>query len=107
MAVSNFGANSIPTAEKSTDYNCATSDLNSGNCGIVALLNTIFNFVSGGVTLAIVGNIIFAGIQYSTAQGDPSTASKSKKRIQDALIAFLMYACLYAFIQWLIPGGVF
>lgn len=84
-----------------------TGDLNGENCGIVGLLNTVFNLVSGGIALAVIGNIIVAGIQYSTAQGDPSASGKAKNRIQGALIAFLMYLGLYAFLQWLIPGGVF
>ena len=93
--------------ESATNKCCLATDLNSDNCGIVGYLNLAFNFVSGGVTLAIIGNIIFAGIQYSTAQGDPSAVGKSKKRIRDAIAAFLMFLSLYAFMQWLIPGGVF
>lgn len=93
--------------ESASNGCCLATDLNSSNCGIVAYLNIAFNFVSGGVTLAIIGNIVFAGIQYSTAQGDPSAVGKSKKRIRDAIIAFIMFLSLYAFIQWLIPGGVF
>lgn len=82
-------------------------DLDGSNCGIIDLLNTVFSFVSGGVALAVVFNIIVAGIQYSSAQGDPSSVSKAKKRIMDAVLALLMYALVYAFVQWLIPGGVF
>ncbi len=81
--------------------------IDEDNCDILGYLNMALNLVSGGVAIAVIGNIIFAGIQYSTAQGDPSAASKAKNRIRGAVIAFIMYACLYAFIQWLIPGGVF
>jgi hypothetical protein len=73
----------------------------------VGLLNTFLNFVAGGVTLAVIGNIVMAGIQYSTAQGNPSTSAAAKKRITTAVMAFIMFLSLYAFIQWLIPGGVF
>jgi hypothetical protein len=93
------------TSRVSTD--CAADDIDAENCGIVKLLDTAFNFISGGIALAVIGNIIFAGIQYSTAQGDPSKASKAKTRIQNAIIAFVMYLTLSAFIEWLIPGGVF
>ena len=82
-------------------------NLDGSNCGIIALLNVIFNFVSGGIALAVIGNIIYAGIKYSMAQGDPSTAAKAKDRIRNAVIAFIMYLFLFAFIQWLIPGGIF
>jgi hypothetical protein len=82
-------------------------DLTEENCGIIGILNTAFNLVSGAVSLAVIGNIIVAGIQYSSAQGDPGAAAKAKTRIRNALLAFLMYLSLYGFIQWLIPGGVF
>ena len=93
--------------EGDCDVRVTGGRLDGENCGIIGLLNTIFNFVSGGVAIAVIGNIILAGIQYSAAQGDPSAAAKSKKRITDAVLAFLMYLSLFAFIQWLIPGGVF
>ena len=93
--------------EKHKENDCRAVNIDASNCGIVQLLDTVFNLVSGAISLAIIGNIIYAGIQYSIAQGDPSKASKSKDRIRNAVIAFLMYISLYAFIQWLIPGGVF
>ena len=95
------------THDQLNGKDCATQNVDSSNCGIIKLLDTGFNLVSGAISLAIIGNIIYAGIQYSMAQGDPSKASKSKDRIRNAVIAFLMYVTLYAFIQWLIPGGVF
>lgn len=82
-------------------------DLTADNCGIINMLNIVFNFVSGAISLAVIGNIIVAGIQYSSAQGDPGAAAKAKTRIRNALLAFLMYLSLFGFIQWLIPGGVF
>lgn len=110
---SSSGGSTIPApTEAKTDCQVKDSDGNSQDldedtCGIVDLLNTAFNFVAGGVAIAVIVNIIYAGIQYSTAQGDPSVAAKSKTRIRNALFAFVMYLSLYAFIQWLIPGGVF
>lgn len=108
-------SNNVPKAQgpeecQSENNRCcegASGDLTAENCDIVGLLNTIFNFVSGGIALAVIGNIIYAGIQYSMAQGDPSAVTKSKNRIRGALLAFLIYLVLYAFLQWLIPGGVF
>ena len=89
------------------DCSDPSSNLNEDNCGIIKLLNIVFNFVSGGVILAVIGNIIFAGIRYSTAQGNPSTSGAAKNRIRTAVMALLMYFLLYGFLQWLIPGGIF
>jgi hypothetical protein len=77
------------------------------NNKIVADLNKIVNFLSAGVGIVVTGSIIFAGIQYSLAGGDSAKVSAAKKRITDSLIALLAFAFMYAFLQWIIPGGVF
>lgn len=86
---------------------CTEETIDGSNCGIVRYLNIFMNLVSGIIAIAVIGNIIYAGIQYSTAQGDPGNVGKAKTRIRNALVAFLMYLSLFAFLQWLIPGGAF
>lgn len=51
--------------------------------------------------------IILAGVQYSAASGDPGKVSAAKGRIINAVIALVSYVFLWAFLQWLIPGGAF
>lgn len=86
---------------------CDAVDVNGGNCKIIGYLDTVFKTAAGAIGLAVTGNIIWAGIQYSMSQGDPSKASKAKDRIRGAIIALIMYLSLSGFIEWLIPGGVF
>ncbi len=81
--------------------------VDESNCGIIYYLNLAFNILSGIVVLAIVGNIAYSGVMYSMAQGDSGATKKAKARIQQGLIAFLLYFMLYGFLQWLIPGGAF
>jgi hypothetical protein len=95
-----------PNGAKSCKADKGTK-LTSENCGIVELLDTIFAAVSGLVIIAIIANMIVGGIQYSLSQGDSGAAVKARKRIQDGVMAFLLYISLYGFIQWLIPGGIF
>lgn len=99
-------AQTTPTAT-GPEEDCAAVDISAANCKIIDYINVVFNVISALVVLAVIGNIIYAGIRYSTAQGDPGAASAAKKRIREAIIAFLMYIALYSFIQWLVPGGVF
>lgn len=96
-----------PTNTTSTELDCIGSDLDASNCRIIYYLNMAFNIVASVIVLAVIGNIVYAGIKYSTSQGDPSSAGAAKKRIRDAVMAFAMFMLLYSFIQWLIPGGVF
>lgn len=74
---------------------------------IVQDLNTFINFLSAGVGIIIIVMIIIGGIQYSTAGGSSDATTKAKNKIINALIALFAYLLLYAFVQWLVPGGVF
>src|SRR4051812_3857847 len=74
---------------------------------IVKDLNLIINFLSAGVGIVVVAIIILGGIQYSAAGGSPDATAKAKQRILNGLIALLAYIFIFAFLQWLIPGGIF
>ncbi len=74
----------------------------------------IYKFLQKGIDLltavaglAITAMIIVGGIQYSASGGNPSTASDAKKKIYNAVLALICLIFLYAFLQWLVPGGIF
>jgi uncharacterized membrane protein YraQ (UPF0718 family) len=73
---------------------------------IVKQLKNVINFLSAGVGIIVVGSIIVGGIQYALAGNNPQAVSAAKKRIQDTLIALLAFFFIYAFLQWLVPGGL-
>lgn len=77
------------------------------NNQIVKDLQVIINALSIGVAVIVVGMIILAGIQYMIAGDSPEAVAKAKDRIQNALIALLAFMLTFAFLQWLIPGGIF
>ncbi len=74
---------------------------------IVKDLNTVVNFLSGLVGVVVVGVIILGGIQYATAGDKADAVSAAKKRIVNGLIALVAFLFIFAFLQWLIPGGIF
>lgn len=87
-----------------------TCDQKTGVCSdnpIVATLNTIVKFLSGLVGVVIVGVIIFGGIQYALAGDKAEAVTAAKKRIANGVIALFVFLFIFAFVQWLIPGGVF
>ena len=49
--------------------------------------------------------LIIGGIQYSSSNGNPQAVSAAKKKIIDVLTGLAAFIFLYAFLQWLIPGG--
>jgi hypothetical protein len=73
---------------------------------IIKSLRLVVNLLSAGVGIVIVGSIIVAGIQYALAGNNPNAVGAAKKRIQDTLIAMLAFFFIYAFLQWIIPGGL-
>jgi hypothetical protein len=83
----------------------AASDLS--NNPIVKDLNKIVAFLSAGVGIIVVAVIILGGIQYMLAGDNPQAVGAAKQRIINGFIALVTFLLMFAFLQWLIPGGVF
>ncbi|MDQ5972010.1 MAG: hypothetical protein QG553_169 [Patescibacteria group bacterium] len=77
----------------------------SDNC-IIENVNVAINILSGSIGLIVIIVIIIAGIQYTTAGGDPQRIGKAKNRIRNAIFALVAYMFLYGFLQWIVPGGL-
>lgn len=74
------------------------------------ILDVIFaltKFLSAGVGIVLVGSIIWAGILYSSSQGNPEQTKAAKNRIQNAIIGLVLYMFIFAIVQYLVPGGLF
>jgi len=78
----------------------------SDNC-IAEDIQLAVNFLSAGVGIIITMVIIFAGLQYLTARDNPQAVQAAKTRITNAVIALIAFVFVYAFLQWIVPGGVF
>ncbi len=87
--------------------NCKTADQECFDKNpIVVMLKFAINFFAGLVGVIVTIVIILAGIQYSSAGGDPGKAASAKKHIFNAILALIAFIFLWAFMQWLIPGGL-
>lgn len=93
------GDNAIQT---SIDFGCT----GKGN-PIVDLAYAIIKFLSFGVGLIIAASIIYAGIQYSASSGNPENSQNAKNRIINSLVGLVFYLLIFAFVQFLVPGGLF
>lgn len=76
------------------------------HCGILDILVTIINALSALVGVVIVAVLVVAGIQYSASADDPKAVAEAKNRIKNALVALASFIFMYAFLQWVVPGGV-
>jgi hypothetical protein len=102
----------LPTPVKIIDSACSDGDarkcLESGPAStLTRVLDVGLSVLSGAIGLVAVIMVIIGGIQYSTAGGNPTAVANAKKRIGNVVIGLMAYVYLYAFLQWLIPGGLF
>lgn len=104
----------LPTPARYDSVDCKTSkddpkvsDLNESNCGILSIIVTFTRLLSAIAGLVIVGMMIMGGIRYSMAGADPSKVQAAKKMITNAILALVVYIFGFAFLQWIVPGGIF
>jgi len=85
----------------------ADTEVKGSSDKIIEFINNAMSIVFSLSAFVIIGVIIAAGIQYSTASGNPQAAGAAKKKIQNAILALVLMAILFPFLQWLVPGGIF
>lgn len=80
---------------------------NAKDCTITnKYLNPLLRFLSAFVGIAVVISLLYSAIQYASAAGDAQKVAAAKHRVSTTLFAFVAYILLFAFLQWLVPGGV-
>ena len=79
----------------------------SGDNAILSLVATFLNWMAAGVAAAVLIGIVYGAIIYATAAGDESKAKHGIEIIRNAVIALILYALMWSFLQFLIPGGLF
>jgi hypothetical protein len=84
------------------------ADCSKDRCDFIKkYVNPFIELLSAIFGLIAVISLIMAGIQYSTAGGDSQAVNKAKKRIVNTVLAVVVYFFLYAFLQFIVPGGIF
>ena len=105
---SNVAGSTKPKQDQSGECSEVTDcneSLAADKCGITAVIINITNLLSALVGVVTIIMIIIGGIQYSASSGDPNAANAAKKRITNALLALVIFGFIYAFLQWVVPGG--
>lgn len=70
-------------------------------------INPFIKLLTAAVGIFATISIVYAGIMYATSADDPSVVTKAKKRIFETILGVVAYVFLFAFINYLIPGGIF
>jgi hypothetical protein len=76
------------------------------NCNLDHFIIDFINVLSALVGIVVVTMIVIGGVQYSAAGDDASKITAAKKRIINAIIAFVCFIFMFAFLQYIVPGGV-
>jgi hypothetical protein len=88
--------------------NCTDMTCTATSCNLIAkYINPLVRLLSALVGVAVTISIIVGGIQYGSSGGDPQRVTQAKNRIRNSVIALLAFMFLYAFLQFLVPGGIF
>lgn len=111
------GGATCPPQGAPSGYSCtikSKSQINtcpSGSTGCDSLvskyINPFINFLAAGVGIIVTVMIVIGGIQYSASQDNPQAVQAARKRIANAVLALLAFALMWAFLQWIVPGGIF
>jgi hypothetical protein len=84
------------------------ADCSKEECDLVAnYINPTINLLTLVFGLIAVISIVMGGIQFSTSGGDPQKSAAARGRIEKTIFAIFIYAFLYAFLEFLVPGGIF
>jgi vacuolar-type H+-ATPase subunit I/STV1 len=84
---------------------CVNNDPKTGGA-IVNYLKTILLFLSGAIGLIVMLMLVIGGINYITSTGDPARIKGAKDMIQNAIVALVLFLCMFAIISFILPGGV-
>lgn len=90
------------------DFICGAAEEGTlESSGTWQLLILIVNIMTAGVGLVAIAMIAYAAFKYTTAQSDENQTKEAKEMIRNVAIGLMIYAFMWAGIQWLVPGGVF
>lgn len=105
-AAQDSNSNSDSKKSKDTPPADAKTAILPSDWKIEDILNMVLVVVTTGVGIAAVGSIVFAGVLYITARDNAAQVSKAKTMIMNTIIGIVAYILMWAFLEWIIPGGI-
>ena len=95
-----------PVDSNCQDPGTSTPQPVAQNCIFVKYVDPAIRFLSAGVGVVVVAMVIVGAVQYSASAGNPQALAAARKRIINALLALLVFALIFSFLNFLIPGGL-
>jgi len=103
-----FDANNNTSCDTATAASCQgqQNPQNPTACLFSTYINPAIALLSAAVGVTVVAVIIYGAIEITSSGGDPQRAASGRNRIRDALVALGVYLLLFAFLQFITPGGL-
>ena len=65
------------------------------------------NILTAGVGVLALAGIVYGAILYTSAGGKPEQIKKATTVFTNVVIGIICFAAMWAFLNFIIPGGVF
>ena len=106
------GFNNAVFAQGSTnqavnDNQSSCQDINNADeCQGLQTINKVLNFMAL-LVVPVCGVIVsVAGVEYMISRNNPEMASNARMRIYKVILTLIIFAGLWTFLKWLLPGGI-
>lgn len=95
------------TGEASCVSSPAPCSKNSAlDCLLTNYIDPLIALLSSAVGVVVVITIIRGALEYTSAGGDPAKVAAGKQHIISAIVGLFAYLVLFAFLQFIVPGGI-
>lgn len=85
----------------------ANTDRGGRNNPIIEIALIAISWITGLVSLVVVGGVVYGALLYMTARDNASQTQQGITVIVNAVIALLLLISFYVIINFLVPGGLF
>lgn len=75
--------------------------------GVWGILELVINIMTAGIGVLAVGGVVYGSILYTSAGGSVEQTKQARTIIFNVIVGVAMYALMYAFLNYVIPGGLF
>lgn len=75
--------------------------------GVWGILLVVINILTAGVGILAVAGIVYGSVLYASAGGSAEQVKKAVTVFTNVIIGIVAYVGMYAFLNFIIPGGLF
>jgi hypothetical protein len=79
----------------------------AGPCDLTkSYISPLIKVLSALVGIGVTISIVLGGIEYASSANDSQRVAAARRRIMNSVLVLIGYFLFYAFLGWVIPGGI-